>query len=185
MADLEPVTATLAGAFTHDPVWGWAFQGVAEIAACWRFCVRSAIPHGWVWSTADHEAATLWIPPGCAELSPQDEAALGPALHAVMGERANVPLGAWPAFDERHPTDEPHYYLSLLGTHPDHRGSGHGMQLLRENLAAIDAEHAAAYLESTNPVNMARYASVGFEPRDAFVVPGGTAVVTTMWRPAR
>ncbi len=27
-------------------------------------------------------------------------------------------------FDAAHPRAEPHYYLSLLGTHPDHRGKG-------------------------------------------------------------
>ena len=78
-----------------------------------------------------------------------------------------------------------HYYLSLLGTHPDHRGQGIGMALLAQNLAVIDAEHAAAYLESSNPVNNERYASVGFEPIGQFAHPGDGPAVTTMWRPAR
>jgi ribosomal protein S18 acetylase RimI-like enzyme len=28
-----------------------------------------------------------------------------------------------------HPREPPHYYLTLLGTHPDHRGKGIGMRL--------------------------------------------------------
>ena len=58
-ADLGPVTETLALAFADDPLWSWAFDGVDEIRACWLPCVRSAIPHGWVWTTPGHEAATL------------------------------------------------------------------------------------------------------------------------------
>ena len=184
-ADLDAITATLSLAFEGDPVWGWAFGGAREIEVCWRLCLHSAIPHGWVWTTAGYEAAALWIPPGRPELSPADDTAMEPALRAVMGARADVPLGAWPDFETYHPQDEPHYYLSLLGTHPDHRGTKRGMRLLSESLAAIDAEHTAAYLESTNPMNNERYASVGFEPSDSFVVRGGTALVTTMWRPAR
>ncbi len=184
-ADLDAIAATLSLAFEGDPVWGWAFDGAREIEACWRLCVHSAIPYGWVWTTPGHEASALWIPPGHPELSPADDAAMEPALRAVMGARADVPLGAWPDFETYHPQDEPHYYLSLLGTHPAHRGAGHGMRLLREALAQIDIEHAAAYLESTNPANLDRYARLGFEPRDSFVVRGGSAVVTTMWRPAR
>ena len=88
-------------------------------------------------------------------------------------------------FDAAHPHGEPHYYLSLFGTHPDHRGHGVGMRLLADNLALIDAEHAPAYLESSNPSNNRRYEGVGFAPIGEFSYPDGGPVVTTMWRPAR
>jgi hypothetical protein len=55
------------------------------------------------------------------------------------------------------------------------------MGLLAETLTRIDAP---AYLESTNPVNIERYRSVGFEPRDEIIMAGGQ-VVTTMWHPIR
>jgi predicted GNAT family acetyltransferase len=58
------------------------------------------------------------------------------------------------------------------------------MRLLAENLALIDEEHHAAYLESSNPANNGRYARVGFERVGEFTYPDGP-VVTTMWRPAR
>ena len=45
------------------------------------------------------------------------------------------------------------WYLSLLGTHPDHRGHGFGMRLLAENLKVVDTERTPAFLESTNPIN--------------------------------
>ena len=88
-------------------------------------------------------------------------------------------------FEAAHPRQLPHYYLSLLGTRDDQRGRGVGMALLREILARIDAEHAPAYLESSNPANNHRYQSVGFESVVTFKAPGDGPEVTGMWRPAR
>ena len=70
-------------------------------------------------------------------------------------------------------------------THDDHRGRGIGEQLLAQNLALIDAEHRPAYLESTNPRNLARYGRLGFVPREEFTLPDDGPTVTTMWRAAR
>jgi len=64
------------------------------------------------------------------------------------------------------------------------RARGIGMGLLAGNLRRVDALGMPAYLESTNPVNDARYARHGFEPLVSFTVATG-AVVTTMWREPR
>jgi len=58
------------------------------------------------------------------------------------------------------------------------------MSLLRENLDRIDALGGAAHLESSNPVNDARYRSVGFERQGEFTAASGH-IITTMWRSAR
>ncbi|WP_434593960.1 hypothetical protein [Streptomyces sp. A5-4] len=58
------------------------------------------------------------------------------------------------------------------------------MGLLAESLVRIDAHGAPAYLESSNPANIARYESAGFTARDEITTATGH-VVTTMWRPAR
>ena len=53
-----------------------------------------------------------------------------------------------------HPRVHNHFYLSLLGTHTAHHGSGIGMGLLTENLARIDEVKMPAYLikqESREP----------------------------------
>ena len=59
------------------------------------------------------------------------------------------------------------------------------MGLLAENLALIDAAGAPAYLESSNPVNLGRYQSVGFERLGEFALPEDGPSVTTMWRQRR
>jgi hypothetical protein len=74
---------------------------------------------------------------------------------------------------------------SRPGRSPDQRGQGLGTWLLAHDLAVIDEEHCAAYLESSNSANNRRYASVGFEPLGEFSYPGNGPVLTTMWRSAR
>jgi hypothetical protein len=56
------------------------------------------------------------------------------------------------------------------------------MALLAADLARVDEDHMPAYLESTDPVNLGRYESVGFEPLGEFSLPEGNVIVTTMWR---
>ena len=124
---------------------------------------RGSIEHRWVWTTPRYEAVSLWIPPGCPELAEPYAARLEPLLDELLGPRSALLVDVFNRFENAHPREEEHFYLSLLGTHPDHRGRGLGMGLLAENLALIDAAGAPAYLESSNPVNLGRYQSVGFE----------------------
>jgi GNAT superfamily N-acetyltransferase len=88
-------------------------------------------------------------------------------------------------FGAARPDGPDHYYLSLFGTRPEHRGRGLGMALLADNLARVDAEGRPAYLESTNPANLERYRSVGFVDAATIVLPRGGPTVTTMWREPR
>jgi GNAT superfamily N-acetyltransferase len=187
-ADLEAVVTIIRLSFADDPVWGAAFPpeiGEVNRSAIWRLEVGSALRLGWTWLTSGGEAASVWIPPGEPEIAPDQEADYLALLVARLGPEVDRVVDLLGRFEAGHPRTEPHYYLSLLGTHPDHRGHGHGMRLLADNLALIDAQGMPAYLESTNPANNPRYQAVGFEPIGAFdgFVPG--SVVTTMWRPAR
>ncbi len=190
-ADAEAVTQIFTGAFHNDPVWGWAFpdsaRRAAQHAVFWRVFVDGAVPHEWVWLSAEGGSASLWLPPDCPELRPEDEAALEPMLTELVGaEQTAILIETFDRFEAAHPQHEPHYYLSLLGTHPDHRGKGVGMGLLADNLAVIDARGMPAFLESTNPANHARYERHGFTQVGEFSLPGEDGPpVATMWREAR
>lgn len=186
--DTDGIARTLAEAFFSDPVWGWAFPEAEDRRrqhrAWFGLLVRSALTHRWVWTTPAHEAVSVWIPAGCPELSEADEAELAPMLEALLGTRSQLVMEVFERFEQAHPRDDDHYYLSLLGTHTDHRGSGVGMGLLADNLARLDALQMPAYLESTNPANLRRYESVGFDVCGAFRLPDAGPPVTTMWRPS-
>jgi GNAT superfamily N-acetyltransferase len=186
-SDIDPITQTLTSAFFDDPLWGPVFHDESKRAqkagAMWRVFVTSALRYPWTWTTDHSESVTLWIPPGGSDLTPAEEADFEPFIIDVAGRRAGQEiLRIFDILYAAHPT-RPHYYLSLFGTHSDHRGQGLGMRVLAENLERIDATGMPAYLESTNPANLKRYASVGFDERDELAMPSGH-VVTTMWRPA-
>lgn len=111
--------------------------------------------------TDDGGAASLWIPPNRPELSEQDEARIEPLLRGLVGVHADDVLVPLDRFDANHPRDTPHYYLSLLGTHPQHCRRGKGMGLLAANPARIDEEGFPAYLESSNRANDHHYERSG------------------------
>jgi GNAT superfamily N-acetyltransferase len=182
--DVDGVTATLAAAFELDPLWSWAFPsgGLAEL---WRLLVVSALRYRWVWVAGDYAAAAVWIPPGGVELTEDEEALLGPMLERLIGQRAADVESLFGRLAENHPDQPPHYYLSLLGTHPGHRGRGLGMALLAENLAMIDSDGMPAYLESSNPANDVRYEHLGFVRAGEFQRPDGQLTCSTMWREPR
>jgi GNAT superfamily N-acetyltransferase len=185
-ADLDAIVATLTTAFFDDPLWGPAFPDVtrraAQAGALWRLFATSALRYPWMLVTTEAEAVALWIPPGGDELTEAEAAAFAPLLVEVAGAAVAGEIHALMAkFDAARPA-EPHFYLSLLGTHAAHRGRGLGMGLLAESLARIDALGMQAYLESSNPANDVRYQRLGFTPHASIAAPAHT--MTTMWRPA-
>ncbi len=168
--------ATMLGrVFANDPVWAWAFSDAearpGQLGRWFEVLVASAMAHRWVWTTDSLETATVWLPPGQPELTEEAEERLGRLVAEMVGPRAPVVMEIFDRFDAAHPHDRDHFYLSLIGTHPDHRGRGVGMELLSANLADVDAGGMPAYLESTNPANLARYQSVGFEVCGRFDLP--------------
>jgi ribosomal protein S18 acetylase RimI-like enzyme len=189
-ADAAAVTAAIVAAFAGDPVWGeYAFPGVSEhpevARPFWELGVRAAMRLSATFVTPGCEAAAVWIPPGEDEMTPQQEAEVADLLASLFGPaQARVVVDISERLGAAHPHDDPHHYLSLLATHPDHRGRGLGMGLLGACLESIDAEHMPAYLESTNPANDARYRRYGFEQYGLVTLPNGTPI-TTMWRAAR
>lgn len=191
-ADAALVTRIVADAFRDDPLWSWAMRRddgrTDHHDALWEPFVEGALRYPWTWVAEGDAAVAVWIPPGGDELTDEQEALVERRASDLLGAGAEVYFATFERFEQHHPHDEPHYYLSLLATALDQRGRGVGMALLRTTLQRIDEEGVPAYLESSNPANDARYRSVGFVPRDRFHAPGpdpGTPgpVVTTMWRP--
>jgi len=188
-ADGELVVTIITLAFAEDPLWSWVLarsDGQTDHHdAFWRLFLEGAFAYNETWITGDGEATSVWIPPGGIEMTAELESRLGEFAVQQLGPKADTFFKLLARFEAAHPREVDHYYLSLLGTHPNHRGNGTGMWLLTHDLETIDAEHAPAYLESSNPANNDRYASVGFEPIGQFDAPDNGPVVTTMWRPPR
>lgn len=186
-SELDALTETLTLAFREDPVWSWGFsvreRGLEGMRAAWRLFLHSALGYDWVWRTEDFSAVAVWMPFGKPDLLPEDEERFGPLMRETLGPAADRLLKAFEPFEEARPS-EPHYYLSLLGTHPEHSGQGWGMGLLADTLARIDAEGMAAYLEFSNPANLPRYERLGFAAFDELDLGEGRSVAQMRREPA-
>lgn len=140
--DVHDVVAILVSAFYDDPTWSWAFPDPAKRAEqhrrLWGLFVKGAMRYPWVWLSAGNTATSVWIPPHGTDFSGEQEAVLEPTIVEMMGAGAVRVMDAFDMFDEAHPRDVPHYYLSLLGTSAEHRGRGYGLGLLAANLRRID-----------------------------------------------
>jgi GNAT superfamily N-acetyltransferase len=182
LSDASMVIDVIANSFMDDPTWSWAFPDPVVRKVFWRLSINGALPYSWVFKTTGFETVSIWIPPNETEFLPEDEEKLPDLLKELVGNRASEVMELLQRFGEAHPRNEPHYYLSLLGTHNKHRGHGLGMALLKENLTRIDIEKMPAYLESSNPKNNQRYESVGFVPVVSFQAPNNGPTITGMWR---
>jgi GNAT superfamily N-acetyltransferase len=187
-ADIDGVTETIVLAFGDDPVWGPALEPpdgrTDHLASYWRRFVASSQAQGGLWMLDDGAAVSVWIPPSGQELDESGLETLGAFNLAVLGpDRARKLHELYDRFDDNHPTGEPHAYLSLLATHPDHRGRGVGQMLLAEILSRWDSLGMPSYLESTNPANDHRYERAGFRRIGGFTAVRDEAPISTMWRP--
>ena len=191
--DLDAVTATVASAFFDDPVWSWVFPDpslrMAQFSAWWRLLVAGGIANGTLWITPEYESVAIWTPPGGHKMLPDDEARVPTLMGELVGDRIATVFEGLMLFGAHDVREEPHWYLGVLATHTAHRGHGTGMAVLAENLRMVDEAGLPSYLESSNPVNDARYRAVGFEPIGGFDLPdtpeGPGPHVTTMWRDPR
>jgi GNAT superfamily N-acetyltransferase len=78
---------------------------------------------------------------------------------------------------------EPSWYLSLIGVDPRHQGRGYGGALLRTWLDEVDAQSAAAYLETDRAELVPFYAGSGFRCVRSFDL--FDVEVHCLWRPRR
>jgi hypothetical protein len=188
-AEADRVTELFTLAFYDDPPWGWAFpdpdQRMDQHGMWWGLYMHSALAYGWVWMTKDGGAAALWIPPGEPELSDENEARVEPLLRELLGSHADHVLALLDRFEANHPRHAPHYYLSLLGTHPDHRGRGKGMGFSprtspRSTSRAVRPTWSRAIAPTTTATSALGFVQVG-----QFAAPCGGPTVACMWRDPR
>ena len=85
--------------------------------------------------------------------------------------------------EKKHPR-EPHWYLAVLGTDPQHQGKGHGSAVLEPVLDRCDLEGVPAYLESSKEANVPFYERHGFQVTDTHDFPKGPRI-WLMWRDPR
>ncbi len=187
-ADRDAVARLIGVAFMADPVSGWVFPDEdhrrAVHAPFFGVFVDMALRHGWVDVAGDYAGAALWLSATGKEDPAADDAGeeMAAELVRIAGSERGGMVGR--LTEQVHPT-EPHYYLPIIGVHPDHRGGGIGAALITRVTERCDREGVAAYLEASNPRSKALYERLGFVFTGTTVdLPDGPPM-WPMWREPR
>lgn len=197
-ADVEAIAQTVALAFADDPSWGPQLEAADgsddHLIDFWRPFVAGAVPHGETTVVDGTDAGgrpviasvAIWLPPGVPELDEAGEAAVFAAVgRALAPERLEAFAELWARFEAAHPREVPHAYLTILATHPQHRGHGYAQQMVACALARYDEAGLPAYLESSNDGNDRRYERLGFRTIGQVVPPlEPDRRIATMWHEA-
>ncbi|GLP74739.1 N-acetyltransferase [Mycobacterium antarcticum] len=190
--DVGAMSTTLGRAFFDDPVMCWMLPDAERrrrklhelFAALTRY---HHLARGGVEVVPDGSGgiggAALWDPPGEWRQTRLEELRAMPRLLWAFGRSLQRGLVLEELMKKAHP-EEPHWYLAIIGSDPEVRGKGYGQALMSSRLERCDAEHAPAYLESSNPDNVPYYQRFGFEITGEITPPGGPTLIA-MWRAPR
>lgn len=173
---------TIVAAFAADPVARWAYPDAASYLAGFPAFTNAFAGRAFTHNTAcmTENAAALWLPPG---VEPDVDALVACMQQTVPPLRQPELFGLMDRMAHFHPI-EPHWYLPMIGTDPAAQGMGLGSALLRHTLAQCDRDRLPAYLESSNPRNIALYERHGFV-RTGAIQYGSSPVMTAMLRRPR
>ena len=169
---LEPLARTVALAFADDPIWQWILGidrtlELDEGIILARMLVADTSPADEIHGFRHHGAVALWRAPAeqiTDEMQAHKDRQAGPyraALAEQVGERiALVPELSAAMYAAR--PEEPHWYLSILGTSPERQNQGLGNRVLAPMIERCDRLGIMTYLESSNPRNHAFYLRAGY-----------------------
>ena len=142
---------------------------------------KRALTKGAVHTTAGGPAqgAAIWMAPGQWKIGGLELLGQLPMLFRLGGDTPRA-LGLLSKVEKVHPT-EPHWYLAILGTAPEHQGKGVGGALMAPVLKKCDEEGLPAYLESSKESNIPFYQRHGFEVKGEVNAKNGPTL-WPMWR---
>lgn len=191
-SDVAELAQTLARAFFDDPVMMWMLPDPAQRARGLPRLFATMTRHHFLAgggsevavSGGQIAAAALWDPPERWQQSRLEEMRMIPGFLRAFGSRVGVGQEVSELMKTYHP-EEPHWYLSVIGSDPGHRGAGFGRALMESRLNRVDAEHAPAYLESSKAENVPYYQRFGFDVIREITVPRGGPTLWAMWRQGR
>lgn len=191
-AEAITVAEVLASAFHDDPVLSWVLPDAErrreQLPRFFLALIRYQHLAGGGAELVRHaglvRGAALWDPPDCWRQSRLDTLRSLPTVLRVFGGRIRVANSVFHETERVHPK-APHWYLAAIGTSPSARGDGYGDALMRSRLTRCDSEGSAAYLESSNPENLAFYARYGFAVVSEIKLPDGGPSIWPMWRDPR
>ena len=189
--DADLIARIAAEGFFADPVLSWVLQDertrLDQLTTMFRGLVEDTLPDRGVVHLAADASIALWRDPAfehgkMAADRVEEDAQDGPEGPFAPDELERLAI-LGDAMREAHP-HEPHWYLNVVATRPNHQSRGLGAAVLQPVLARADADGLPCYLESTNPRNRTLYYRQGFVDLDEIPLDGGPTMLQ-MWREPR
>lgn len=167
---IDTAAASLAAAFMKDPLQTYTFPDETErrekSPAHFKAILQFGLQFGEVHSSLNTEGCIVWLRPKETTITPEKAEQGGlTKLPLLLGEDAAYRfLSALEFIDPLHSQDvpEPHWYVMVIGVHPDHCGRGIGQALLERVMKRAESNGEPVYLETAQPSNVSFYTKMGF-----------------------
>ena len=168
--EIDTAAVSLAAAFMKDPLQTYTFPEEAErrerSPAHFKAILQYGLLFGDVYATSNLEGCMVCLRPNETEVTPEkaEQGGLTKLPHLLGQDAATRFLSALEFIDQFHGKDvpEPHWYVMVIGVHPDHCGKGLGRALLEPLMRRAEANGEPVYLETAQPTNVTFYAKMGF-----------------------
>jgi GNAT superfamily N-acetyltransferase len=186
-ADIGVLSAVIADAFDDLAVSRWLITDPDDRRARYpdyfRLYVQSAMEHGVVYTTPEHDAVALWFE-GTGPAVPPDS--YPRQLAAVTGPWVDRFQSFDHELDVHHPAGILHHHLAVLAVRPGRQGLGIGTALLDAHHRRLDLARIPAYLEASDQDTRRIYLAHGYTDhgRSPIRLPAGP-VMHPMWRAPR
>lgn len=179
-SDMSQLCRTFACSFWDDPVMRWLFpdDDVFRDGTVMAGFFQRLLAYQRSFVTSDVVAFAAWIPPGrpeidgdtsTTELPPED------LLRKLIALREAI---------TKHTPTEEHWYLQMVGTHPDWQRRGIARRLIEQGFQWAYSDGMGVYLETETIENVSYYRHLGFEVRSEWDVAEGGPHMWGMWRAA-
>jgi GNAT superfamily N-acetyltransferase len=173
--------ATLTLAFAADPANRWCWPATGDFLEAFPAFARALGGRAFTsesgFEIGDGAGVALWLPPG---VEPDEAELIDIVQRTVHASRQGDLFELIQQMGRHHPQG-PHWYLPFVGVEPLHQNRGLGAAVLRPVLQRCDSHRLPAYLESSNPRNIAFYESLGFH-RVGMIQAGTSPEIVPMLR---
>jgi len=160
---VKNIIDSLLLAFSADPIVRWIYPSAQQYLSYFPDFLlafgKKAFDSHTVRYLDDYAGAAFWFPP---HVEPDSDLLIETIQRTLSAEHQIEIFGLLEKMSHFHPS-EPHWYLGVLGVDPAQQNQGYGSGLIQDVLDLCDRSKLPAYLESSNPINLAFYEKHGFE----------------------
>jgi len=191
-SDLDALAEVLAEAYDKDLLMNWiVFQDEKRIQRMKKYFEVSlkdySMKYDHVFTTEELDGVAIWYPPepsNCWKASTFKHLSLTHKWISIAGMRKYLTLFIADEMVKKYHLKAPHYYLSVIGVHPENQGKGVASHLIRHVLQLCNERGVPAFLETATERNLGYYGKLDFKVIEEYVLPqNGPKVWTMIYEP--